>query len=395
MPEHRWANYVENGERSALRTAVADLASRYGHPYFVAKARAGEKTIELWEEAGKLGYLGVAVPKEYGGGGGGIGDLAAVCEELATAGCPLLLMLVSPAICATLITRFGTDQQRECWLPGFADGSVRMAFAISEPDAGSNAHRLSTSVRKDGSGPRAGWVLSGRKHYVCGLDDVEAVLVVARHVDANGQRLLPSLLVVPTWVPGFGLQPIDMQILSPERQFSCVFDDVRLPADALVGAEDGGLAQLFAALNPERIMAASLATGLARYALRKACDYATTRAAWDGPTDSDLGIAHPLAHCAVQVELARLMTQKAAALYDAGTDRDAGEAANMGRYAAGDAVTAAVHQAIRVHGGNGMASEYGLATLLDASRVAQIPPVSREMILDFVAQHTLGLPRTY
>ncbi|MFE9747493.1 acyl-CoA dehydrogenase family protein [Saccharothrix saharensis] len=384
-------NFTESDERRALRQAVADLAGKYGHEYFTAKARAGEKTDELWAEAGRLGYLGVAVPEEYGGGGGGIGDLAAVCEELARAGCPLLLTVVSPAICATVIARFGTAEQKRRWLPGFADGTTKMAFAITESDAGSNSHKLATALHRDGDE----WVLKGGKTFISGVDEVEAVMVVARHVDAKGLRLLPSLLIVPTDAPGFTYQHIPMEVLSPEKQFTCFFDDVRLPLDALVGTEDAGLAQLFAGLNPERIMAASFATGMARRALDQASEYARTRTVWDTPIGAHQGIAHPLAQCAIQVELARLMTQKAAALYDAGEDRAAGEAANMAKYAAGEAVAGAVDQAIQVHGGNGLSSEYGLGAMLAASRLSRIAPVSREMILNFVAQHTLKLPRSY
>ncbi|GAB2977417.1 acyl-CoA dehydrogenase [Saccharothrix stipae] len=384
-------NFTESEERQALRKAVAALAGKYGHEYYTAKARAGEKTDELWSDVGRLGYLGVAVPEEYGGGGGGIGDLAAVCEELAAAGCPLLLTVVSPAICATIIARFGTEEQKRWWLPGFADGTTKMAFAITEPDAGSNSHKLTTAIHRDGDE----WVLDGGKYYISGVDEVEAVMVVARHVDATGQRLLPSLVIVPTDAPGFTYRHIPMDVLSPEKQFTCFFDDVRLPLDALVGSADAGLAQLFAGLNPERIMAASLATGTARRALDQASEYARTRTVWDTPIGAHQGIAHPLAQCAIQVELARLMTQKAAALYDAGEDRAAGEAANMAKYAAGEAVAGAVDQAIQVHGGNGLASEYGLGAMLAASRLSRIAPVSREMILNFVAQHTLRLPRSY
>ena len=378
-------NFTETDERKALRAAVADLGSRYGQEYFTAKARAGEKTDELWAEAGKLGYLGVAVPEEYGGGGGGIGDLAAVCEELARAGSPMLLMVVSPAICATVIARFGTAEQKRRWLPGFAEGTTKMAFAITEPDAGSNSHKLTTKVRRDGDE----WVLSGGKYYISGVDEVQAVLVVA--ISPTG----PALMIVPTDAVGLTYQPIEMDIVSPEKQFTMFFDDVRLPSDALVGAEDAGLAQLFAGLNPERIMAASFATGMARRALDKAAEYARTRSVWGAPIGTHQGLSHPLAQCAIQVELARLMTQKAAALYDAGQDRAAGESANMAKYAAGEAVATAVDLAIQVHGGNGLATEYGLASLLTASRISRIAPVSREMILNYVAQHTLNLPRSY
>jgi alkylation response protein AidB-like acyl-CoA dehydrogenase len=314
-----------------------------------------------------------------------------VCEEFAAAGCPLLMMVVSPAICATVIGRFGTEEQKRRWLPGFADGTRKMAFSITEPDAGSNSHNLATSIRRDGDE----WLLSGGKYYISGVDEAEAVLVVARHVDAAGNRLLPSLMIVPTDAPGFTYQPIEMDIVSPERQFTLFFDDVRLSDDALVGSTDAGLAQLFAGLNPERIMAASFSTGIARHALEKASDYLRTREVWGRPIGAHQGLAHPLAQCAIQLELARLMTQKAAALYDAGEDRAAGESANMAKYAAAEVAVTTVDQAIQSHGGNGLATEYGLGALLAASRAGRIAPVSREMILNYVAQHTLKLPKSY
>ncbi|HEV2781227.1 MAG TPA: acyl-CoA dehydrogenase [Actinophytocola sp.] len=384
-------NFVESEERQALRAAVADLARRYGAEYMSRKARAGEKTTELWEEAGKLGYLGVNVPEEYGGGGGDIGDLAAVLEELCAAGCGLLLMVVSPAICATIITRFGTDDQKRHWLPKFADGSIRMVFAITEPDAGSNAHKLTTTGRRDGDE----WILSGRKVFISGMDEADAVMVVGRTEDAKTGRLKPALWIVPTDAPGLEFTPIEMDIISPDRQFMVFLDDVRLPGDALVGSEDAALLQLFAGLNPERIMAASMAVGMARYALGKAVDYAKTRTVWKEPIGAHQGVAHPLAIAKIETELAKLMTQKAAALYAAGDDIAAGEAANMAKYAAAEASVKAVDAAIQVHGGNGMTAEYGLAAMVTAVRANRIAPVSREMILNFVAQNSLGLPKSY
>ncbi|MFJ8965566.1 acyl-CoA dehydrogenase family protein [Lentzea sp. NPDC102401] len=378
-------SFVESDERIALRKAVSEFGAKYGHDYFIAKSRAGEKTTELWEEAGKLGYLGVAVPEEYGGGGGGIGDLAAVCEELAAAGCPLLLMVVSPAICATVIARFGTDEQKSKWLPGFADGTLKMAFAITEPDAGSNSHKLKTHVRRDGDD----WILKGTKTYISGIDEVDAVLVVA--IQATG----PVLVVVPTNSEGFTHHQIEMDLVAPEKQFTLFFDDVRLPSDAVVGSPDQGLLQVFAGLNPERIMGASMATGSARLAIGKAVSYAGQRQVWDRPIGAHQGLSHPLAKIHIEIELARLMTQKAAALYDSGRDKESGEAANMAKYAAGEAIAAAVDQAIQTHGGNGLSSEFGLASMLGMSRLSRIAPVSREMVLNFVAQNSLKLPRSY
>ncbi|HYQ67387.1 acyl-CoA dehydrogenase [Actinophytocola sp.] len=383
--------FSESVERQQLRSAVADLGKRYGGEWFLRKARGGEKTAELWDEAGKLGYLGVNVPEEYGGGGGNIGDLAAVAEELAAAGCGLLLMVVSPAICATIISRFGTDDQKRTWLPKFADGALRMAFAITEPDAGSNSHEITTTARRDGDE----WVLNGRKVFISGVDEAAAVMVVGRTEDARTGKLRPALFIVPTDAPGFEYQPIEMDIVSPDKQFMLFLDDVRLPADALVGSQDAGLLQLFAGLNPERIMAASFAIGMGRYALAKGVEYAKTRTVWNAPIGAHQGVAHPLAEAKIQLELAKVMTQKAAALYDAGDDVGAGEAANMAKYAAAEASVKAVDTAVQVHGGNGLTAEYGLGALVSAARVNRIAPVSREMILNYVAQNTLGLPKSY
>ncbi|MFB4296470.1 acyl-CoA dehydrogenase family protein [Actinomadura sp. NTSP31] len=383
-------SFVETEERRALRAAVAELGAKYGASYYVEKAKAGQKTDELWAEAGRLGYLGVNVPEEYGGGGGGIGDLAAVCEELAAAGCPLLLMVVSPAICATIIARSGTEAQRKHWLPRFADGSVKMAFAITEPDAGSNAHRITTTARRDGDG----WVLNGQKTFISGVDEADAVLFVSRTEDQKG-NLRPSLFIVPTGTDGFTHTPIDMEIVSPEKQFICHLDDVRLPYDALVGDEDGGLLQLFAGLNPERIMAAAMGAGIGRLALGKAVSYAKDRQVFKTPIGAHQGLAHPLAAAKIELELARLMGQKAAWLYDEGDDMGAGEAANMAKYATAEAAIHCVDQAIQTHGGNGLTTEYGVGMLAGVVRLMRIAPVSREMILNFVAQHSLGLPKSY
>ncbi|NBM18993.1 acyl-CoA dehydrogenase family protein [Streptomyces sp. GC420] len=382
---------IETDEHKALRAAVTALGNRYGREYFMNTVEQGTQPEELWAEAAKLGYVGVNIPESYGGGGGGITELAIVLEELGAAGCPLLLMIVSPAICATVISRFGTEEQKRQWLPGMADGSLKMAFGITEPDAGSNSHRITTTARRDGDD----WLLTGRKVFVSGVDIADATLIVGRTEDARTGKLKPCLFIVPRDTPGFSRSRIDMEIAAPEKQFELVLDDVRLPADALVGDEDAGLLQLFAGLNPERIMTAAFALGMGRFALARAVDYAKTRTVWKAPIGAHQAIAHPLAQAHIELELARLMMQKAAALYDAGDDMGAGEAANMAKYAAAEACAHAVDQAVHTLGGNGLTREYGIASLITGSRVARIAPVSREMILNFVSHQSLGLPKSY
>ncbi|MFF7736176.1 acyl-CoA dehydrogenase family protein [Streptomyces sp. NPDC007984] len=375
---------IETQDHKALREAVSAFGKRHGQD---------TDNTQLWQEAAKLGYIGVNLPEAYGGGGAGISELSLVLEELGAAGNPLLMMIVSPAICGTVIARFGTDAQKQQWLPALADGTRLMAFGITEPDAGSNSHRITTTARRD---PDSGdWLLTGRKVFVSGVDIADATLIVGRTEDARTGRLKPCLFIVPRDTPGFTRRAIDMELNAAEKQFELVLDDVRLPADALVGDEDAGLLQLFAGLNPERVMTAAFAIGMGRYALAKAIEYARDRTVWNTPIGAHQAIAHPLAQAHIDLELARLMTQKAAALYDAGDDMAAGEAANMAKYAAGEACVKAVDQAVHTLGGNGLTREYGLARLITAARVARIAPVSREMILNYVSHQTLGLPKSY
>jgi alkylation response protein AidB-like acyl-CoA dehydrogenase len=382
-------DFLESDEHRDLRAAVGAIAARFGGGYYVEHARSGTPCDELWSTLGDAGYLGVNIAEEHGGGGGGLVELAIVCEEIANHGAPLLLLLVSAAISAEVIGEFGSPELRKEWLPGLASGRTKVVFAITEPDAGSNTHRLATTATRAGDE----WVLRGTKHYISGVDEAAALMVVARSGrSADGSPQL-SLFVVPTDAPGLVATALPIDILLPEKQFVLHFDDVRLPADALVGEEGAGFRQVFHGLNPERITGAALGVGIARYALRQAAEYATTRKVWDVPIGAHQGVAHPLAQAKIETELAALMTHRAAWLHDRGLP--AGEAANMAKYAAAEAALHAIDAAIQAHGGNGVASEYGLLPYWGLARLLRIAPVNREMILNYVAQHSLGLPRSY
>ncbi|MFT4187811.1 MAG: acyl-CoA dehydrogenase family protein [Aeromicrobium sp.] len=385
--------FIESEERRELRKAVFEFTQGYGSDYFLKAAHAGEKTTELWDAAAKNGYLGVNLPEEYGGGGGDLGDLAAVLEEMAAAGAPLLMMVVSPAIVGTIIAEFGTDDQKQRWLPGVASGTAKYAFGITEADAGSNSHKIVTTAYRTEDG---GWRLKGNKTFISGVDEASHILIVSRTEDAKTGSLKPALFMVPTDAPGLVKTEIDMGLVIPEKQFTLFLDDVVLPYDALVGSEDAAIAQLFAGLIPERIMGASMALGSARLAVQRAVAYAKERKVFkDTPIGAHQAIAHPLAEIHMEIEMARLMTQKAAALHAVGDHMGAGEAANIAKYAAGEVSVKAVDQAIQTHGGNGLAREYQLVDMLASTRLGRIAPVSREMVLNFVAQFSLGLPKSY
>ncbi len=250
-------NFTETEEQLALRQAVAELGGRYGYDYTRAKIRAGAHTDELWAELGKLGFSGSTCRSAYGGGGAGIYELALVLEELSAAGCSQLMMVVSPAIC-------GTDHRQVRHRRAEAALAARHRRRLD--DHGLRHHRTRRRLQLAQASPRPPAATaptgcsSGRKIYVTGVDRAEAVLIVARTEDAQTGRLKPALFAFPTDTPGFEYRAIDMDVAMTDRQFLLFLDDVRLPADALIGDEDAALAQLFAGLNPERIMAAAVSS---------------------------------------------------------------------------------------------------------------------------------------
>ena len=383
-------NFAEPAEYADLRAAIREITLTHGPAEYAEHGRAGTPMASLWEDLGKAGFIGINVPEEFGGGGAGMAELAMVTEESAAAGCPLLLLLVSSAIGVEVLRRHGSPAQQQEWLTRLADGSTRVVFAITEPDAGSNSHHITTTARRDGDD----YVISGQKYYISGVEEAAAVITVTRTgTDPVTGKAELSLFIVPMDAPGLSWTRLEVAAQIPDRQYTVFFDDVRVPATALIGDEGKGWLPLFDGLNPERITAAALAVGIGRYAVDAAASYARTRSVWDVPIGSHQGVSHPLAKAKIHVELAALMAAKAAWLYDNGLP--AGEASNMAKYAAAEAAIEAVDAAIQVHGGNGLSVEYGLLPMWGMARLLRIAPVNSEMVLNYVAQHTLKLPRSY
>lgn len=383
-------DFVEPAEHRELRCAVGAITDKFGASYFAERATARESTDELWRELAAHGFIGINFAEEFGGGGAGMPELAIVCEETAARGCPLLLLLVSSAISGELIGKYGSDEQRREWLPRMAAGATKVVFAITEPDAGSNTHRITTSARRDGDD----YVLTGTKYYISGVDEAGALIVVARtgqHEITGAPQL--SLFLVPTDVPGLVKNRLPVGISLPEKQFTLHFDDVRLPSGALIGEEHSGFRQVFDGLNPERITGAALCVGIGRYAIEKGAAYARNRSVWGTAIGSHQAIAHPLAKAKIDIDLAALITSKAAWLHHHGLP--AGEESNVAKYTAADAALSAVDHVIQLHGGNGLSAEYGLIPQWSVARLLRIAPVSSEMVLNYVAQHSLRLPRSY
>jgi alkylation response protein AidB-like acyl-CoA dehydrogenase len=378
----------DTDEQALLRESVAKLARTFGHDYYAEKARADGRTTELWRAVGEQGYLRVNLPEEYGGGGMGITELAIVCEELAAAGCPLLLIVVSPAIGGSVIARFGTEEQKRHWVPGIASGELLFAFAITEPDAGSNSHKISTVATRDGDGYR----LRGTKYYISGVDEADEILVVTRTgVDELGRGRL-SLFVVPPDAEGLTRTVIPVGITAPEKQFTLFFDDVYVDADrsrrrrvapGVRGPEPRAHHRCGHGLRPR----------VPRHRPGRGIREATQRV---GPTHrrppgrrppvgggQDRAGNRPAGHPERGRAVRRWIRRRGA------------EAANMAKFAAAEAALQCLDTAIQTHGGNGMALEYGLVDMWGMTRLQRIAPVSREMVLNYVANRSLGLPKGY
>jgi len=262
-----------------LRDSVAKLVGSFGRSYFQDVVKRNVKPVELWNAMGEAGFLGVHISEEYGGGGSGLADYNVIVEEAAAQGCPMLSLVIG-SICAPIIQAHCSEDLKKEWLPGLASGKKRMSFAITEPNAGTNTHKVTTTARKNGDG----WLLNGTKYWTSGVDEADAIMVVCRSdlVDAQGRHQL-SLFIIPANAPGITRTPIETALHVPETSFTMFFDNVELGPECLVGQEGQGLRHVFAGLNPERVCAAAINNGISRFAIEKGAQQAKDRSVWSVP----------------------------------------------------------------------------------------------------------------
>jgi acyl-CoA dehydrogenase len=380
-------------EEQLIVQSVRELAAGPdGRAHWRERALANEFPERLWQALADAGFLGTLVPQEHGGAGLGLREMALLMETMGSEGMALLLMIVSTTMATIALARHGSDGQKRRYLPAMAHGTTRFCFAITEPNAGSNSFRLETLATRDGDGYR----IRGQKYFISGVEQAQHCLLVTRTTPARevtDKRAGLSLFVVDTDAPGFSKQVQDTALNETERQWTLFFDDVRVPRDALIGEEGRGHRYLFDLLNPERVVSAAIATGLGRYVLGRAVAYARERKVFDTPIGAHQGLSHPMALAASHLELASLMARKAAWLFDHG--QPGGAEANIAKMAAADAGLEACDVAIQTHGGNGFTREFEVITYWPLLRLIKTAPVSREMILNYVAEHVLELPRSY
>jgi alkylation response protein AidB-like acyl-CoA dehydrogenase len=390
-------------EQRAIQQVVREIVVRFEprHAEFRRLLHEERRYPEaLWQALAEAGLMGSLIPEAYGGSGLGLLGLALGLEELAKAGIGSNALMVLTGMDALCILRHGSEPLRQRFLPDIATGRLRLCFAITEPDAGSNAFRIATHARRAGDH----YEITGSKVFITGVDVADYMLLVTRtvpHAEVARQGLPRShgfsLFLVPTDAPGLEKRRLPMRGIEGHNQFLLHFDGVRVPAENLVGEENGGATALFNSLNPERILAAAGASGTMAYLLDRACRYARERRVFgDRPIGAYQGLAHPLAESRIELDAVRLLTYRAAWAFDRGDPPSVvGTYANMAKFLAAEAGLRAADRAIETLGGYGFSEEYGIIHAWEGLRLLKTAPVSREMILNYVAEHVLELPRSY
>jgi len=375
-----------------IQEAARGVTKQYPRSYILQCIKEDRFPDELWSELGKFGLLGLSIPEEHGGSGGGVLEITALNEALALAGVPTLFLVVT-GLGRVPIVRHGTKEQIAKYVTPTCTGEKKLCFAITEPNAGTNSFAMTTLATPDADG---GWTLNGQKVFISGARDADFMLVVARTTKAGDVKYRTdgmSLFVVDMKTPGIKLQQLNIQVETAERQYMVFFDNVKLPADAVIGEPGKGAKLMFEGLNSERLLAAGAAIGLGDYALSKAVAYANERKPFGKPIGSYQSLQHRMALAKAELEAARMMTYDAADRFDNG--EDAGAHANMAKLLASRAAVAAIDATLQVHGGYGFDRDYDVVTLWPMARLLEIAPINNEMLMNYIGEHVLGLPKSY
>ena len=381
-------------EQQAIRDAVVRLCERFDAAYWRRTDETGEFPEAFVAAMVEAGWLGAAMPADLGGSGLGLTEAAIVMQAVAESGAgfsgasAMHLNIFGPRP----VVKFGSDEQKRKHIPRLIAGQDRMCFAVTEPDAGLDTTSLSTRAVRTNDG----YVIRGRKMWTTNAQRANKVLIIARTTPKEEVRRPTEGLslfytdfdrsrISATPIPKMGRKAVESNAV--------FIDDLHVPAEDLVGEEGRGFHYLLEGLNPERVLIGAEAVGLGRAALKRAAAYAKERIVFGRPIGQNQGVAHPLAKAWADLEAANLMAFKAAALFDAG--RDCGAEANAAKYLGGEAGFQACEASVLAHGGMGYAKEFDVERYFRESMIARIAPVSREMILNYIAERVLGLPKSY
>jgi len=382
-------------DQNAIKDAIEKICSDFGDEYWLDRDHTGEFPEDFFQAFAQGGWLGIAMPEEYGGSGQGITEASLMMQVIAESGAGfsgasaihLNIFGLNPVVV------FGTDEQKARMLPQLIAGKEKACFGVTEPDAGLDTTNLTTRAEKQSNG---GYIVNGRKIWTSTAQQADKILLLARTAprDANKKRAEGLSLFYTdfdrNYIEAREIEKLGRKCVDSNAVF---IDGLPVPQEDLIGEEGKGFYYLLHGLNPERIMVAAEAVGLGRAALRKASQYANERVVFDRPIGQNQGIQHPLAKSWCELEAANLMTFRGAELYDKGME--CGAEANAAKYLAGEAGFTACERAVMSHGGMGFAKEYHVERYLRESMLARIAPVSRELILNYISEKMLGLPRSY
>ena len=378
-------------EQVALKKAVYELCKLYPGEYWRELDDKREYPEAFVQELTKAGYLGALIPEEYGGGGLGILEGGLILEEINRSGGNAAACHAQMYIMGTVL-RHGSATQKAQYLPKIATGELRLqAFGVTEPNSGSDTTKLQTTAVRHGDT----YTVNGQKIFISRVLQSDLMLLLARTTPLDKVRKrtdgLSVFLVDIRDLPGFQVRPLRTMLNHSTNVL--FFDQVEIPADSLIGEEGKGFAYILDGMNAERILVASESIGDGRWFVEKAVQYSKDRVIFDKPIGANQGVQFPVAKAHMAVEAADLMRLKAAALFDAGAS--CGPEANMAKYLAAEAAWEAANACLDCHGGYGFAAEYDVERKFRETRLFKTAPVNNNLILAYVGQHVLGMPRSY
>ena len=387
-------DFETTDEQQLIRDAIGRICGNFPDDYWSECDREHRFPWDFYNALAADGWVGIAIPEEYGGSGRGITEASIVLEEIAASGAAmngassvhLSIFGMHPVV------RHGSEEMKQKYLPRVANGDLHVAFGVTEPNAGTDTTSITTAARREGDT----YVVRGRKVWTTKALDSERVLLLVRteakdKVEKRTRGM--TLLLAELQRPEVTISPIDKVGRNAVATCEVVYDDLPVHVTDRVGEEGRGFYYLLDGLNAERILVASEALGIGRAALRRAVDYANDRVVFDRPIGMNQGVAFPLGEARMRLDAAELMIRKASWLIDNG--QPCGAEANMAKWLAADACFQAADQAVQTHGGYGYATEFHVERYWREARMQRLAPISQEMVLNYVSEHVLGLPRSY
>ncbi len=383
----------ESEELTEIRRAVRALCEEFPGEYWREKDRERAYPGEFVDALTQAGFLAALIPEEFGGSGLSLDAAAVIMEEIQAAGCNGAAAHAQMYVMNTLL-RYGSDEQKQSYLPGIAKGELRLqAFGVSEPTSGTDTLSLRTFAEREGDD----YVVNGQKIWTSRAEHSDLMMLLARTTPRDQVEKktdgLSLFLVNMREVVGNGMTIKPIRTMMNHSTTEVFFDDMRIPASSLIGEEGKGFRYILSGMNAERILIAAECIGDAKWFIEKATDYAKDRNVFSNPIGKNQGVQFPIARCYAQMRAAELMVHDAARAFDEGGN--AGAEANMAKMLASEASWAAADMCVQTHGGFGFAEEYDVERKFREARLYTVAPISTNLILSYLAEHVLGLPRSY